>query len=332
LNSLEPRRPRDLTARLLASLLMAAPLACSAPAVLRQGGADFREVKQEPPAAALESLFGVCWPQEALAAEQVWLTWMGDDVIFEARGGASNSTARCLRELATTAPPTPRPAGPLQLSPPSQPLDGWAVLAWVKLLAPSRFGPERGLTDPAGLVRACLDHGGLRPSAAFTVRHVPGPEVRVLPSALSEAERCVEAVLGSTAWPSPRALFFTLRPSAASPAAAGEVGFYFSPPGATGVALDPQVVRETVRLAQPKVAACWEAALLRRTSIGGSRTLRFRVDERGAVTRAWVAAGLGEGAVAADYLLDRCLVSALSSARFPPAAGDGFYSWVFASR
>jgi hypothetical protein len=96
--------------------------------------------------------------------------------------------------------------------------------------------------------------------------------------------------------------------------------------------MDPSVVKDAVRLVQPKVAACWEGALVRRASLGGARTLRFRVDEQGRVTSAWVASTMAEGGAAADAMLDRCLVEALKQAHFPQSAGDGFYTWVFAAR
>jgi hypothetical protein len=321
-------------AALTVVLVVAVVAGCRTPEVgATHGGAGFRDVKVEASTVPLQALFGVCWPADALKAQRVVLTWLADDVMFEAREGASNSTGRCLREIATTYVSTPRPTGTLEVGPPAQPLDGWAVLAWVKLLAPSRFGPERGFVDPGPLVRACVAQGlGLRASTAFTVRHVPGPEVRVLPSAMGEAERCVEAVLGSTAWPSPRELFFELRGTTGAPPPEGDVSPWFGPPGSSGAAMDPSVVKESVRLVQPKVAACWEGALERRASLGGARTLRFRVDEQGVVTAAWVASTMAEGAAAADAMLDRCLVDALKQAHFPPSAADGFYTWVFAAR
>ena len=59
---------------------------------------------------------------------------------------------------------------------------------------------------------------------------------------------------------------------------------------------------------------------------------RFRVDESGAVSRAWVASTMSEGGTAVDYLLDRCLAETLKGLHFPPSAGDGVYTWVFATR
>ena len=92
------------------------------------------------------------------------------------------------------------------------------------------------------------------------------------------------------------------------------------------------MVKETIKLAGPKVSACWDAALLRRTTIGGGRTFRFRVDDAGTVMNAWVAGTLSDGPTASDYLLDRCLADTLKGLHFPPSVGDGLYTWVFASR
>lgn len=277
-----------------------------------------------------QALFAVCWPQDALPTQRVTLTFIEKDVVFEVKEGATNSTARCIREIATTVP-WKSPPQTLDLAPPQQPIDGWAVLAWVKLLSSSRFGPERGLIDPAPLVSACMAKAGpLRPATRFMVRHTPGFEVRAIPSALSDSERCVEAVLNATAWPSSRELFFQFGEAREAPA--GDVSAYVAPTTSTGVALDPMMVKDTVRLAGPKVLACWDAALVRRTTIGGGRTFRFRVDETGTITNAWVASTLSEGVTAADYLLDRCLADTLKGLHFPPSAGDGLYTWVFATR
>lgn len=304
---------------------------CAAPSA-SQGGARFEAVAPVVLSLPPQALFAVCWPQDALPSQRVTLTFVGADVVFEAKDGATNSTGRCAREIATTIAWPSRPAT-LELAPPEQPVDGWAVLAWVKLLSASRFGPERGLLDPASLVSACLAKAGpLRPSARFMVRHTPGFEVRALPSALADSERCVEAVLSATAWPSSRELFFQFASAQNGPPAAGDVSAYVAPTSSTGAGLDPMMVKDVVRLAGPKVAVCWEAALVRRTTIGGGRTFRFRVDDRGAVTGAWVASTLSEGPTAADYLLDRCLADTLGGLHFPPSAADGVYTWVFAAR
>ncbi len=304
---------------------------CATPSA-SQGGAHLRSVSPEAVPLPPQALFAVCWPQDALPSQRVLLTFLADDVVFEVKDGASNSTGRCLREIATTVKWSARPAT-LEVAPPEQPVDGWAVLAWVHLLADVRFGPERGLLDPAPLASACLAKGGaLRAATRFVVKHTPGFEVRPLPSALSDSERCVEAVLSATAWPSSRELFFAFSRTKDAPSPAGDVSAYAGPASSTGTALDPAMVRDVVRLAGPKVGACWNAALLRRTSIGGGRTFRFRVDDTGAVTDAWVAGTMTDGPTAADYLLDRCLADTLKSLRFPAQAGDGVYTWVFATR
>lgn len=303
-------------------------LSCAAPSA-SQGGARFKDVGAQATTLPPDALFAVCWPQDALAASRVALTFDGDDVIFEARDGATNSTARCIREIATSVAWPNRPKS-LEAAPPSQPIDGWAALAWVKLLSSSRFGPERGLLDPAERVAACLAKGGATP-ASFIVR--PAEDVyRVVPPALTDTERCVEATLAATAWPSSRELFLSFASSRGAPEARGDVSVYFGPDAASGVALEPQSVREALQLAGNDVAACWEAALLRRTAIGGARTFRFTVNDTGAVTRAWVTTSTGQSATAADALLDDCLHTVLLKTRFPPRAGDGFYTWVFATR
>ncbi len=312
------------------ALLLLLLLSCTTPSA-SQGGARFDPVKpvavSMPPAA----LFAVCWPQDALPSQRITLTFMGEDVLFEAKEGASNSTGRCMREIAATLPWPSRPQT-IDLAPPEQPIDGWAALAWVKLLSSARFGPERGLIDSAPLVSACLARAGpLRPTTRFLVRHTPGFEVRAIPSALADSERCIEAVLSATAWPSSRELFFQFAPGR-GPTPDGDVTAYVPPGSSSGAALDPTVVKEVVRLAGHQVGACWDAALVRRTTIGGGRTFRFKVDGTGAVTNAWVAATMSDGPTAADYLLDRCLAQVLTGLHFPPAAADGVYTWVFATR
>ncbi|MFZ5441003.1 MAG: hypothetical protein ACOZQL_13430 [Myxococcota bacterium] len=306
--------------------------ACATPSA-SQGGAKFEPVGPISLSLPPEALFAVCWPQDALRSQRVTLTFMDGDVLFEAKDGATNSTGRCLREIASTVS-WPRRPTTLEVTPPVQPIDGWAVLAWVRLLSSSRFGAERGLVDPAPTVSACLSTiGALRPTTRFLVRHTPGFEVRVLPSSLSDAERCVEAALSATAWPSTRELFFELSPASRGPQPEGDVALYAAPAGSsTGVALDPLSVKDVVRLAGPQVGACWDSALARRTTIGGGRTFRFRVDDTGTVTHAWVASTLSDGATAADLLLDRCLAGVLRGLHFPPQAGDGVYTWVFATR
>jgi hypothetical protein len=319
-----------MTTRALAVVLVGC--ACATPDLASKTGASFREVKAEAPVAPVEALYAVCWPQDAGAAERVVLQFLPDGVVFEVREGASNATGRCLREIASSYPFSAKPAGEVTVSPPAQPIDGWGVMAWVKLLSASRYGPERGVLDPGPLVRACLDRGPTRANLRFAVRHVPGPQLRVFPEAASEADRCLEAVLGAIAWPSSREVFFSFSSPSPAVAAGGDVARYFTPSGPSlGAALEPGSVREAIHLSQPKVAACWEAALARRASLGGARTFRFRVSDQGEVKAAWVANTASE-VVAADFLLDRCLADTLLAVHFPPVAGEGVYTWVFATR
>lgn len=293
-----------------------------------QGGAEFKSTAPAVLASSPEALFAVCWPADALATQRVTLTFVENEVLFEAKDGASNSTARCLREIASTVVWPKRPAT-LDVAPPSQPIDGWAVLSWVHLLAASRYTADRGVIDPAPLVAAC---GATRPSTSFVIRHTPTYELRAIPSAINDSERCIEAVLAATAWPSSRELFFTFE-NAHRPASGGDVQRYLAPTdSSTGIGIDPAQVKDALSLQAPKVSACWESALARRTAIGGGRTFRFRVDASGTVTRAWVAATMSDGPTAADYLLDGCLIDVIRGAHFPPRAGDGFYTWVFAQR
>lgn len=293
------------------------------------GGAGFREVPVAPSSVSMEAMGAICWPQDALSDQRVRLTWQGDDVVFEVSGGASNSTGRCLREIASSYVWASRPKSPFDLAPPRQPIDGWSALAWVKLLSAGRYGPERGLVDPAPVVRGCL--GNAPVGVDVVVRHVPGPQVRVVGSS-GEAARCVEAVLGSTAWPAPKELFLTFAGTRGAPEAQGEVTGYFGPSTTPGPAMDAQLVRQVIHGLQARVGVCWEAALTRRASLGGARTFRFSVDAHGEVRSAWVSAGLGDGPGAADYLLDQCLGATLKEARFPGGPGEGVYTWVFASR
>ena len=291
-----------------------------------QGGTQFKAapVLDTSP----EPLFAVCWPADALSSQRVVLTFTGDQIDFETRDGATNSTGRCIREIASSSASTWTHPATLEVAPPAQPIDGWAVASWVRLLSSSRYESVRGVLDPASLLGGC---GSARANTSFIVRHTPSLEVRVVPSALTDAERCIEAVLGATVWPSTRELFFSF-PATKAPHAP-RPGPYFAPDSSsTGVSIDARVVKDTLSLQSAKVASCWESALDRRPTLSGSRTFRFRVDDAGSVTDAWVANGLGDGPAAADLFLDRCLAEVLRGTHFPPAAGEGFYTWVFAQR
>ena len=300
-----------------------------------QGGAAFRDVQASSSAAPIEALYAVCWPADALPKHHVTLQFdPGGGVMFEAKDGASNSTARCLREIVSTWAWTEKPTAPIEVAPPAGPPGGFAALAWVKLLSPSRYGPERGLTDPAPLVRACLAQGGaMRESARFEVTHAPAYSVKVPGGAVTDAERCIEAVLGSTAWPSTREFALDFQSLAGAPPAGGDVSLYVTPKQPASSPLDPMRVSEAIKLQQQGVAQCWEQALIRRAGLGGGRTFRFRTDDTGALTAIWVAGNASEAPTAADYILDQCLGQVLKRTRIAGAgAGEGLYTWVFAAR
>jgi hypothetical protein len=316
--------------RLLAALASLLVWACKTAEVVSPHAAGFREAPQAAPTGSIDSVFAVCWPPNATAEHRVTLTFLsGGDVVFETAGGASNASARCLREVALSWPWGEWPKTAITLAPPAQPIDGWGVLGWVRLLAASRYGPEKGLLDPAPLVRACIDRGGgPDPSLRFTV------EAAMVKAGFvgTETARCVEAVLGSAAWPSSRDIFFEFSSVKGAPDAEGDVDLYFAPAFGVGVTLDPKAVRDTLREAGPQVSACWDAALKRRAGLGGGRSIRFQTNDAGRVTHAWVQGNLSDAPAAADYLLDRCLVDALKRLRFPGPAGEGMYTWVFAAR
>ncbi len=307
-----------------------------------QGGAAFNGAPARAPGIPAEELFELCWPEEATPQQSVLLiTRAKGQVMFEAKGGATNSTARCIREIATSYP-GPRPEGERKVSPPTRPPSGWAVLSYVGLLSPALFGPERGVLDPTPLVRACLSqHDSPRPGIRFIVSMDPELKVRLESSegmtqpALTDSERCIEAVLGATVWPNTRRFKLDFSPKDTSGVAPnGSVGHYFAPPGSAVQGLDPLKVKEAISTRGPAVASCWEAALIRHAGLKGGRSVRLRVDESGTVSHVWVLGNVSaEPATAADFLFDGCLVAAVRPVRFPPgAAADAVYSWVFAER
>lgn len=273
-------------------------------------------------------MFAVCWPAESKGS--VNLVFQPNDVMFDVHDGATNSTARCMREIATAVTWSPRPTT-LTIRAPSKPAAGFVVLAWVKLLSSTRYGPERGLVDPAPLVRACLSLGTPRESTRFEVSHDPGFAVRTIPVALSDSERCIEAVLSSTAWPSTRAFTLTFDEVAFAPAAAGDVSFYATPASSSEGVLEPVATREALSLKQAAVASCWDEARTRRAGLGGSKTFRFRA-KGGLVTSVWSTSNTTElTSPAVDYRFDACLAAVVKVTRFGSASGDGVYTWVFAS-
>ena len=320
----------------LVGLLLLAACATTSEGPQGQGGAGFRAVKAGPVPLPAEALYDVCWPDDATPQQRVTLVFQGaGGIAFSALEGASNSTARCMREIATAYPWVEQPAGTVVVAPPVKGPSAWAALAWVRLLSASRYGSERGELDPAPLVAACLARGGgARPGTRFEVSRPGQPPLHVVPAATTDSERCVEAVLGATAWPSTRPFSLGFDDAArGAPQPAGDVGDYFAPPGDSLAPLDPVRVKETLALRQPAVAACWDEALARRVNIGGGRSVRFRVGEGGAVQAAWVAGNVGSTPdTAADLRLDRCLLGVVRATRFEGGPGDGVYTWVFASR
>lgn len=316
------------TSFVIGALLLATTACKTVEGSTGQGGVRFSTTVADVPVVSLEALFGVCWPPGASAAQRVTLEPRGTDLTFEVQGGASNSVGWCLRELATSVPEAQRLREKREVAPPAEPVELWAVLAWVKLLAPGRFGPERGLLDPGPVAAACVEKGA-RPGLV-QLEQTPVLAVRGLPPL--EAERCLEAVLGSTAWPSPKSLMMRITRAPKQQPVGGDVAVYFAPESEAAPPLDPQLVRDTMRSASSQVAACWNEALVRRAGLGGARTFRFRTDEGGQVTHAWVASSLSEGPVAADFVLDGCLARVVRGLRFPGGRGDGLYTWVFATR
>jgi hypothetical protein len=277
----------------------------------------------------MEALFPLCWPEGASTGQRVKLIPVGaGDFTFEVSGQAENSTGWCLREIATSYPTAARPKVPLEVAPSGSALDLWAALEWVRLLAPTRFGPERGLLDPAPWAAGCFT-GGIR-EGVVRVEQTPVLAVRGL-SPL-ESERCLEAVLASTAWPSPKRLLLRLSAVPRHVGAAQPMALYFGPTTESGAAIEPQLVRDAMHSIRSAVSACWNDAIVRRAGLSGTRTFRFRTDGEGRIVVAWVSGGLAEGPQAADALLDRCLHRSLLGVTVRGAQGDGLYTWNFALR
>lgn len=307
-------------------------------------------------AAALE-LMAACWPSIGHTGEVVRLTFTREegaleDVEFEARNGAPNAVGRCIAHIAWRFPWEGRFPETLEVLPPLAKPNGWTYLAHLAVLAAGTYPPERGLTHPAPLVRACFASGDARRSLRYRVQPQP---VRITPFVESivagvaqtepqlpatDAERCVVAVLAASVFPSSRVLeleFTDLR-MAPEPAALTDVAFYFPAPAdppARG-AVDTAAVQPAMLSAQPDVSACWERAVLRRASLHGGRSLRLRVAPDGSVAHATVVENESNAIEdAADYLLDQCLVAAVRKVKLPPPAGGAAevtYSWVFEHR
>jgi hypothetical protein len=292
----------------------------------------------------LTRLFAVCWPARAQPTAQlppkITLDFShSDDVGFETENGATNSTARCMREIALSFPPAERPKGQLTLTPLEQP-NGWVILAWVKRVSLPVAG-NAALTDPAPLIAGCLTlDGGIRKGLKAAVGFEPALETHLSlggrrGSASTDAERCVLAVLGSTKWPATRPYELEL-PDADSlkpPPNATGAQVYDSAHGFSGGTRDPLQVKSAFTAELRKVSVCWEDAIGRRAGLVGGRTVRLQIDAAGAPQKAAIAPFIGEGLEVSDYLLDRCLLDVASTAKLPPGeAGQAAYSWIFAER
>jgi len=334
-----PRVPALLLSLALSACRTAAPEGpASAPARTR-------------PTLPARALMDACWPEPGVPGQKVTLTFFKEgatlkDVFFEAEG-APNPVGRCLQQVAWLYPWEGALPETLAVTPPAQRPSGWTYLAYATLLAEGGFSPERGLLNPAPLVRACLAQGtGYRRNLRFYVEPQP---VRVsvhdgerpgADRAVTDSERCVEAVLAATVYPGTRPLELSFPDSTGAPPAAParEVAPYFGPPGPPQPEgqIDPSAAKERITERQPAVSACWEAALVRRPELSGARTLRIRIGPDGAVVFGQIVANRSDREEeAADYLLDACLARAVASLHFPPPGGGGAefaYSWVFAHR
>ena len=317
---------------------------------VHRGPVDIARPVSRPSYSAVE-LMNVCWPEDAAPTERVRLSFERTDgvlrqVFFEALDGAANSTARCMRQVAVSFPwgwnEVPER---LELTPPGVAANGWVILAFHELVSHGLPENSNGLERPSELVAACLANGSVRPSLRFNVQPAP---VRVSlwvwynegwreTSTVLPSERCVAAVLASTAF-STRSytLNFSEESSNLSPAPKSEVSFYF--PKETfsrGLIIEPALLAKVMQSIKPKVEACWNSALERRWGIGGGRTFRWRVGEKGVVEHVWVDENLSDsGTEFVDYLFDRCLSNVLKDTPYSESAGpfEGLYSWVFANR
>jgi hypothetical protein len=274
------------------------------------------------------------------------------DVIFETEGGASNNVARCLREVAFTFPWPKGIPSSLDVTPPVARPSGWLYLAYIAMLNRGSAN-DRGILDPASLMRACFDRGAIRPALRFRVHTRPvwvEPFVEMSPvnkpherfaepvTLQSDAERCVEAVLASTAFPVARNFEFDFADlsRAPAPAPASEVAFYF--PAENGRqfsgTLETERIQEGLAERRPAIAQCWEGALARRSELSGARRLEVRLRTTGRVVSAQVVPTDG-GPEVIDYLFDRCLVRAIEQAKFTSSTGGSArfaYTWMFGRR
>lgn len=327
--------------------LAAALLALAGCATAPQGASTPHPTR---PSVSARAMMDACWPEPGVPAQRVTLTFIQEsgklkDVVF-ASEGAPNTVGRCLQQVTWSYPwdgPIPEA---LVVTPPAARPSGWIYLAWVTLLGETSLTARPGILRPAPLVRACLEQGtSFRAGLRFKVQPQP---VRVLllsangapDRAVTDSERCVEAVLAATAYPGTRTLDLSFPDFTGAPPAAParEVAHYFGPAGPPQPegTVDPMTAKERIATRQPAVAACWEEALARRAGLSGARTLRIRLTPDGGVAFAQVVANRSDrDEEAVDYLLDACLVGAISSLRLPPPGGGGgefAYSWVFAHR
>ena len=204
---------------------------------------------------------------------RVMLTFFKDahrqlkDIVFETREGASNGTGRCMREIAWAYPwKEGEVPDTLELSPPVARPAGWVVLAYVSLLSELSYSPSRGVLTPGPLVRACLENGsGARPQLRYRVQtgpvrvssftevsapDQPGARQSVTATPVTDSERCVAAVLGSTVYAGTRNFEFDFSDPQRIPdfAPVSEVSAYF-PPFSVPVApnpLNPEKVKEAM--------------------------------------------------------------------------------------
>lgn len=345
--------------------LLGCALACATPPA-PAGGAALAHRARELPKVPLRGLMDVCWPRTAALSEQVRLTFYLtggrlQDITFEPAGGASNATGRCLQQIAWEYPWDLAPGDipeKLDVTPPATRPSGWSALAYISLLAEGAYSPDRGLLQPASLVRACMQNGaGLRPHIRFRVQSHPvrvsvffelseveRPELRRTEAELAttDSERCIKAVLGSTVYPGTRNFELELSDETGAPPAApdAEVAAYFPPRGGPAAevsgTIEALAVRDVLSERQGQVTACWEQALQRRSGLFGGRTFRLRVGAGGQVDFAHVVANRSDREdEAEDYLLDRCVADAIRTARFPPVRGGGAevaYSFAFERR
>lgn len=343
-----------------APLLSLAATACVVAACRTVAPAASAPSARETPHLPAERLMEACWEPGAPPEARVHLVFFTDgsalrQVSFDAVGGATPAVGRCAREVALSYP-WPEGGTPerLVLAPPMGRPSGWAQLAYVALLAEDRAklvgsgsDDTAGLLNPAPLVHACLKQKGEVPTTArFRVQTHPthvdlavdgpgGPRFEV---PRTRTERCVAAVLGATAWPNRRGyeLDFHRWEDAPPPATPETVAAYFPDDATKLPSLGADVVQEAMARLRPAVSVCWEGTLRRRPELVGGRSVQMVVEVDGSVKTATVTDHRSDAIEeAGDYLLDRCLLGALTQLRFrPPGTGPtrASYSWVFAHR